>query len=51
MKYEIGGHTFSWIITNTQGLHTDLYIVGGDTGDLSDMFKGEFRFGFNIDGK
>jgi len=37
-------HAFQIFLTNTQGVHTDLYAPGGDL----DVGDGEFRLGFNI---
>ena len=37
-------HVFHVIISNSPGLHTDLYAPGGDL----DFAEGDFRIGFNI---
>ena len=43
---KVGGHVFHVYITNSQGLSTNTYMSGGDL-DFN-IFKGNFRFGFNI---
>jgi hypothetical protein len=37
-------HVFTILLTNTQGVHTDLYAPGGDL----DVGAGDYRLGFNI---
>jgi hypothetical protein len=37
-------HVFQILLTNTQGVHTDLYAPGGDL----EVGAGEYRLGFNI---
>jgi len=42
-----GGHVFQIILSNSVGLSTDQYILGGDQ-DPADFFNGDIRLGFNI---
>ena len=37
-------HVFHIVLSNSPGLHTDLYAPGGDL----DFAEGDFRIGFNI---
>ncbi|UCE05950.1 MAG: hypothetical protein JSW07_20560 [bacterium] len=44
LEYKIGGHVFQVFLTNTYGLTTDQYIIGGDL----KLENNHYRVGFNI---
>jgi len=44
IEYEIGGHVFQVLVTDSFGLTTDQYLPGGDL----EFAEGDVRIGFNI---